>query len=148
MKILRFLVVVICAIVLLRLAACTTGLAPMPTENLPNENYQNELLVVDNGNLSAKRARDAALSHIKTTFTEQLTGSIPGIDAEWEVKNTNFEQRLGWESRQFSTKDWLVSVGYPVVAPELVSYQVLIENMDNGFRWEGELNADFQLVTK
>ena len=43
---------------------------------------------------------------------------------------------------------WLVSVGYPVIAPELVSYQVLIENVDNGFRWEGELDADFQLVIK
>ena len=37
--------------------------------------------------------------------------------------------------------EWLISVDFPVVAPQATIYQVIVDNEVSGFRWQGEVDA-------
>ena len=51
------------------------------------------------------------------------------------------EGLVGAETFQYTAQDWVVTVSYPVVAPESVVYQVVMSNPTTAFQWEGEVDA-------
>jgi hypothetical protein len=52
----------------------------------------------------------------------------------------------GSTSLQYVAADWVMTLSYPVVRPDLVVYQVTVENAALGFKWEGEVDAVGQVT--
>lgn len=87
-------------------------------------------------------ARDAALDYVIEHYPEQA----PSPDLIWEGGRTTPEGLIGSETFQYTAEEWVVTISYPVVAPEEVIYQIVVENPTTGFRWEGELDAERYLT--
>lgn len=91
----------------------------------------------------AVAARDAALAHVAQNYGERVE---PGPGQVWEEKRTTPEGLVGAETLELSTGDWIVTISYPVVAPDATIYQVVVVNQATGFRWEGEVDAAGQVT--
>jgi hypothetical protein len=87
-------------------------------------------------------ARDVALAYASGRYGEQA----PALGLTWTEERTTPEGLVGSETFTFTTGDWVVTISYPVVAPEAVVYQVVVTNPTTGFRWEGEVNAVLQVT--
>lgn len=83
------------------------------------------------------RARDAALAYVVGHYGEQAPP--PGL--RWTEERTTPEGLVGSETFQYTADDWVVTISYPVVAPEAVAYSVVVANQTTGFQWEGEVDA-------
>jgi serpin B len=83
-------------------------------------------------------ARDAALAYLAKAYI----GQAPASDQEWAEKPTTAEELVGSSSFQYTAGDWVISISFPVVAPEATIYQVQVTNEATGFQWEGEVNAE------
>ena len=136
----RFLVHrnVIALLALLVLAAgCGPGPA-QPTE-LPTPTPTEVAVEVPDG---VRAARDAALAYVSEKYGEQAPA--PGLT--WAEERTTPEGLVGAETYKYTANDWVVTISYPVVAPENVIYHIVVENPTTGFRWEGELDAERNLT--
>ena len=87
-------------------------------------------------------ARDAALAYVSERFGEQAPA--PGMI--WTEERITPEGLVGSETLQYTAEDWMVTISYPVVAPEAVVYQVVVANQTTGFQWEGEVDAALQVT--
>ena len=87
-------------------------------------------------------ARDAALVYISENYPDDS----PAPDLAWEGGRTTPEGLVGSESFQYTAEDWVVTISYPVVAPEEVVYQIMVENPATGFQWQGMLDAEGYLI--
>jgi len=87
-------------------------------------------------------ARDAALSYISEHYGEQA----PPPDLTWEGGRATPEGLVGGTTFQYTAEDWVVTITYPVVAPENVIYHIVVANPTTGFQWEGELDAERYLT--
>ena len=87
-------------------------------------------------------ARDAALAYISENYGDQAPP--PGLT--WAEERITPEGLVGSETFQYTAGEWVVTISYPVVAPENVIYQIVAENPTTGFRWEGELDAEGYLT--
>lgn len=85
----------------------------------------------------AQTARDAALAFVSERYSEQAPA--PGL--AWTERRMTPEGIVGAETFQYTAQDWVVTVSYPVVAPESVVYQVVMSNPTTAFQWEGEVDA-------
>ncbi len=83
-------------------------------------------------------ARDYALAYI----AEQYGGLAPEADLTWTRSRMTPEGLVGAETYQYRAGFWVVTVSYPVVAPELTRYRVLVSNDSTGFQCQGEVLAD------
>jgi hypothetical protein len=52
----------------------------------------------------------------------------------------------GSTSLQYVAADWVMTLSYPVVRPDLVVYRVTLENTALGFKWEGKVDAAGQVT--
>jgi hypothetical protein len=86
-------------------------------------------------------ARDAALTYLIEIYPEQAPN--PGL--EWAVIMTTPDDLVGSSSYQFTADGWMISISYPVVAPEDTIYQVIITDSGSGFLWEGTVDASGQV---
>ena len=89
-----------------------------------------------------RAARDAALSYVSAMHGE--AAPAPGLS--WTERRTTPEGLVGAEHFEFSSGAWVITVSYPVVAPEYMAYQITIDNGATGFHWEGEVGPDTQTV--
>jgi hypothetical protein len=88
-------------------------------------------------------ARDAALRYIFEQYGEQVYPP-PGMD--WLEENITPEGLVGSMTYRFTAGDLMITVSFPLVAPDATIYQVLVENTVTGFRWEGEVDASGQVT--
>ncbi len=88
-------------------------------------------------------ARDAALRYIFEQYGEQVYPP-PGMD--WVEENITSEGLVGSTTYRFTASDLMITVSFPLVAPDATIYQVLIDNTATGFRWEGEVDASGQVT--
>jgi hypothetical protein len=88
-------------------------------------------------------ARDAALRYIFEQYGEQVYPP-PGMD--WLEENITPEGLVGSTTYRFTAGDLMITVSFPLVAPDATIYQVLVENTVTGFRWEGEVDASGQVT--
>jgi hypothetical protein len=89
-----------------------------------------------------RAARDAALAYVSEAHGEE----VPGPDLSWTERRTTPEGLVGAERFEFTAGGWVITVSYPVVAPEYMVYQITIDNGATGFHWEGEVGPDAQTV--
>jgi putative hemolysin len=92
--------------------------------------------------LNPAAARDAALAYAR----EQYGAQAPAPGLTWEEEFTTPEGTVGSGTYQYTAGDWVVTVFYPIVAPENVVYHVVIVNEITGFLWEGEVDAVMQVT--
>jgi hypothetical protein len=85
--------------------------------------------------------RDAALAYIAQQHPEhdQLA------TLEW-TEQESLGGVVGSMAYTFAAGEWTVTLTYPVVAPQLVVYQVTVENSALSFRWQGEVTPDGQVT--
>jgi len=91
----------------------------------------------------ARTARAVALAYIAQHYGEQAD---PGRGVVWMEERTTPEGLVGSETWESTSGDWVITISYPVAAPEAVIYQVVVANESTGFRWEGELDAAWQVT--
>jgi hypothetical protein len=89
-----------------------------------------------------RTARDVALAYVSGRYGEQAQTLV----LTWTEERTTSEGVVGSEIYQYTAEDWVVTITYPLVAPEAVVYQVVVTNPSTGFRWEGEVNAVLQVT--
>lgn len=90
-----------------------------------------------------RTARAVALGYVSQHYGEQAD---PGRGVVWMEERTTPEGLVGSETYEFTTGDWVVTISYPVVAPENVVYQVVMANQATGFQWEGDVDAAWQVT--
>ncbi|MBN1484487.1 MAG: discoidin domain-containing protein [Chloroflexia bacterium] len=86
-------------------------------------------------------ARDAVLDYLSAQYADQA----PAQDLRWWGQRTTPEDLLGSETYQFSADGWVMTVQYPVVAPEAVIYRVDVSNVATAFSWQGTVDAAGQV---
>lgn len=79
-------------------------------------------------------ARDAAMS---TIWTEDE----PLSALNWSEEDLTPQDLVGSSTIRYTAGDWVVTVIYPIVAPDQTIYQVSIANTASGFAWNGEVDA-------
>ncbi len=82
-------------------------------------------------------ARDAALTYLSEHYSQDAPASGLG----WSEERATPEGLVGSETYRYAGGDWIITVSYPVVAPEAVVYQVVVVNPATAFQWHGEVNA-------
>jgi hypothetical protein len=88
-------------------------------------------------------ARAAALRYILEQYGEQV---YPPPGTGWLQENITPDGLIGSTTYRFTAKDLIVTVSFPLVAPDATIYQVSVENTATGFRWEGEVDAAGQVT--
>jgi hypothetical protein len=150
MKVIRLIVVVLCAIVLLRLAACTTGLNPTPEPTqvpLPDDLQGNNMQTEETANPLVTDAVNAAINHLIESDPPAGNGAELPSQIDWQIENQTPPGLVGAVTQVFRGGGWEVTVEYPVVAPENMLYHITIRNTTTGYTWEGTLNADYEVVS-
>jgi putative hemolysin len=79
-------------------------------------------------------ARDAAMT---TIWTEDE----PLSALDWTEEDLTPQDLVGSSTVRYTAGDWVVTVIYPIVAPDQTIYQVSITNAASGFAWNGEIDA-------
>jgi serpin B len=113
-------------------AADTPQPTPVPTKEPAEVAPESEVPIPD-----PARARDQALAYLVSAHTE----AAPAENLAWTEENATAEGQVGASSFVYESGDWVVTVQFPIVAPQATIYQVEIENTATGFRWTGEVNA-------
>jgi hypothetical protein len=117
---------------------------PEPTElpsPIPPEVTREPTATVAEGGIEASEqvlaARDQALAYLSTDYGEEA----PASGLTWAEKRMTPEGLLGAETFQYAAQDWIVTISYPVVAPDQVVYRVVVSNSATAFEWQGEVDA-------
>jgi hypothetical protein len=159
MKVLKFFVVLLGAFIVLRLAACTTGLIPRPEDLQPESSQAESTRQAErepdqpSGDVpeefqQADQARQAALAFLQRSYPQDFVG-LPDLNSlAWQAENVTPPDLLGSVTVEFRAEDWLVTVNYPVVAPDQVQYRVTVANPERNFYWEGRFNASLEIVSE
>lgn len=86
---------------------------------------------------TALTARDQALAFVRDRYGDKA----PSADAQWAERRMTPQGLLGAETYQYTAQDWVLTISYPVVLPELTTYRVVLANASTGFQWQGEVDA-------
>jgi hypothetical protein len=87
-------------------------------------------------------ARDAALAYVGDRYGVDA----PAADLAWTEQYARPAEMVGGEVYQYTAGDWLITISYPVVLPELTVYTVKMANTATGFVWEGQVSAGGQVI--
>jgi serpin B len=82
------------------------------------------------------RARQAALAYLAA----QQGVEVPPAGTDWTESRTTPENLLGSETYEYRFAGWLVTVSYPVVAPENTIYDLIVVDEATDLRWEGKVD--------
>ncbi len=82
---------------------------------------------------SEEEARGAAISYLQDNYGERA----PSTGGDWQGKDITPEGLLGRRVIEFTLGDWRAVVSCPVVAPENIQYEVIVENVETGWYWRG-----------
>jgi hypothetical protein len=92
--------------------------------------------VLGDGDRSGRESRHKGWKdEVAEAHGEQVP--VPGM--AWTEEDVTPEGLVGATGRRYSAGDWVVTVRFPVVAPEAVIYQVTVESEASGFHWEGHV---------
>jgi hypothetical protein len=107
-----------------------TAIEPTP---MPRPTSTEETALLD----GPANALDAALAYLAETYGEQG----PEMSLTWKEERTTPQDLVGASRFQYTSGDWVVTVTYPIVAPEETIYRMTVSNQATGFRWEGQVDA-------
>jgi hypothetical protein len=111
-------------LILACLALCL--LFPVVSCSGPDSNVPSEIN-------SEEEARGAAISYLQDNYEERA----PSTGGDWQGKDITPEGLLGRRVIEFNFGDWRAVVSCPVVAPENIQYEVIVENVASGWYWRG-----------
>ncbi len=83
--------------------------------------------------LTADQARDAAVAYLVNTYA--LTAPQTWIEQQVEQDVPGFTRKL------YTSEAWVVEVLFAPAAPIVPSYQLIIDNLSEVLRWEGEVSS-------
>jgi len=95
--------------------------------------------------VGAAAARDAAMAYVGQNY-DIWPADAPVPDMVWTEEDITEEGLVGSSTFRYTTDEWVVTVSFPIVAPDATVYRILIENTATGFRWEGEVDASGQVT--
>ena len=97
--------------------------------------------------LGPQGARDAVIVHLSGQSGALLPEPLP-LGLDWAEEDMNKEGLLGGASYRYTAGNWLITVSYPIVAPDSTIYNVVVEHASEaaGYRWEGEVNPQGEVV--
>ena len=78
-------------------------------------------------------ARDTALSYLSKLYGEEA----PEAGLTWTERYVVPELLVGSGIYFYTVEDWVVTISFPVVPPEMVVYHVAVVNQTSGFGWGG-----------
>jgi len=87
-------------------------------------------------------ARDAALAFL----ADQYGDKAPSLGLTWREVYTTPEGWIGSGEFEFTAKDWMIAISYPIVPPDRTVYQVTVTNQITGFQWKGKVDATGQVT--
>jgi hypothetical protein len=90
-------------------------------------------------------ARDAAMAYISQNYQVWST-EAPAPELNWIEENITAEGLVGATKLRYTAADWMVTLDFPLVAPDATVYQVAVVNTSLGFEWAGEVNAQGQVT--
>lgn len=114
-------------VVLVLASACGQRLGS-PTQPPPEETSAPE---------AVRAARDAVLA----SFVKQAGADAPAPGLQWKEERITPPGLVGAETYRFTSGDWSVTVGYPVVLPSLVHYTVQVSNAPKATEWQARVDA-------
>jgi hypothetical protein len=79
-------------------------------------------------------------------YLDERYAQLRLADMAWNGHRVTPLGLVGYETYEYGTDEWTVTVSYPVVAPDVVVYTVAIENETTGFVWEGDMDPMRQLT--
>lgn len=139
-NILRISILTIFVIALAAVAGCvlpSPQASPSPSSTIDANTDDTSIPPPD-----PKFAREAALSYMSIYHTQ----SAPKGELFWTEENITPEGLVGSNAVRYAAEDWIVTVSYPVVAPEAVIYQVEVTNEGDGIQWQGTVDAIGQIT--
>ncbi|MCL7452602.1 MAG: serpin family protein [Anaerolineae bacterium] len=135
----KFWVPVVIIIIASLVAGC--GPTPAPAQPTPRPGEGTAPLP------DAARARDAVLTYLQDTGTE----AAPAASLSWAEEDASPEGLVGSSSVVYrapaESGEWVITVTYPIVAPEHTVYSVVAENEATGFQWQGEVSATGEVIS-
>ena len=90
-------------------------------------------------------ARDAAMTYIAQAY-EVWSSDAPIPELNWMEENLTSEGLVGSTTFRYTSEDWIVTVSFPLVAPDATIYQVVVVGESRGLEWVGEVNAQGQVT--
>ena len=87
----------------------------------------------------------AACDYTCVLLSEQFP-QLELADLKWTGRRVPPVELVEREVYQYTAEDWKLTVSYPVVAPDVVAYEVTLENEETGFVWEGKMDSDRNLT--
>jgi len=127
------LLIVVSLLVVSGCAPATDSTSPLPTPQTGGQPSQPS---------DPAGARDGVLAYL----AEDYAGQAPAPDLAWTKKRTTPQGLVGSESYEYTAGDWVITVSYPVAAPENVVYTIVVANQATGFQWEGLVDAAGQVT--
>jgi putative hemolysin len=86
--------------------------------------------------------RDTALAYIKANH------EITPPETGWVEKDITPEGLVGASTFQYTAASWVVTVSFPIVAPDVTIYTVVATDQATGFQWEGEIDVAGQVTER
>jgi len=139
-NLLKFSVLTISVIALATAAGCvlpSPQASPSPGSTMDADTDDTSIQPPD-----PKFAREAALSYMSIYHAQ----SAPKGELSWTEENITPEGLTGSNAVRYTAEEWIVTVSYPIVAPEAVIYQVEITNEADGIQWQGSVDAIGQIT--
>ena len=93
------------------------------------------------GMLTAHRA---ALNHIAS----HLAHDLPQSDADWTIYNITEADVIGRTTYRLKSGSCLMTISYPLTAPEATIYHVVVDDPAADFYWEGDIDAQGEVVIR
>jgi putative hemolysin len=88
------------------------------------------------------QVRDIALAYIRANR------QIASPEAGWIEEDLTPEGLVGASTFQYTAASWVVTVSFPIVAPDFTIYTVVATDQANGFQWEGEIDVAGQVTER
>jgi serpin B len=124
-------------VVIIIIASLVAGCGPTPAPEQPTPGPMDGTVPLPD----AVQARDAVLAHLQDT----AAGAAPPASLSWQGEEVSPEGLVGSTSFVYrapaDSGEWVVTVTYPIVAPEHTVYSVTVENEASGFQWQGKVSA-------
>lgn len=95
--------------------------------------------------VGAAAARDAAMAYLDQNYSI-WPADAPAPVLVWTEEDLTAGGLVGASTFRYTADEWVVTVSFPIVAPDATVYRILIENTATGFRWEGEVDAVGQVT--
>jgi hypothetical protein len=89
-----------------------------------------------------RTARDSALGYLSKQYGEVA----PEAGLTWAERHVAPEVLVGSGIYFYTAEDWVVTISYPVVPPEMVVYHMAIVNKASGFGWGGWIDETGQVT--